>query len=168
MDYQPYFPPITLRKVFAKECSPSLSSSEITAHKVFDFKSEYLIQSQPPVEKVECGNGLIPPLCGSLSKPNSSGYALQEVLAWGDDMYDSVQKGLHLMCEKHLDMNFPYHLQWLESLLAFFEAAQEQFPILTCYQDLWPARDFAKMYLKNKVGSDKAKVKMRSKTADND
>ncbi|KAI6047234.1 hypothetical protein EDC04DRAFT_2597445 [Pisolithus marmoratus] len=157
MDYQLYFPPITLRKVFRKEHSPSPSSSEITAHK-----------SQLPVEKTECGNDLIPPLCSSLSKPNSGRYALHEVLAWGDDMYDSVQKGLHLMCEKKMDMNSLYHLQWPASLSAFFEAAQEQFPILTCYQDLWPARDFAKMYLKNKVGSDKAKVKMRSRMTDND
>ncbi|KAI6045819.1 hypothetical protein EDC04DRAFT_2888393 [Pisolithus marmoratus] len=168
MDYQPYFPPITLRKVFGKEHSPSPSSSEITARKVFNFESEHVIQSQLPVEKMECGNDLIPPLRGSLSKPNSGRYALQEVLAWGDDMYDSVQKGLHLMCEKKMDMNSPYHLQWLESLSAFFEAAQEQFPILTRYQDSWPARDFARMYLKNKVGSDKAKVKTRNKTTDND
>ncbi|KAI6027252.1 hypothetical protein EDC04DRAFT_2899272 [Pisolithus marmoratus] len=168
MDYQLYFPPITLRKVFRKEHSPSPSSSEITACKVFNFESEHVIQSQLPVEKMECGNDLIPPPCSLLSKPNSGGYALQEVLAWGNDMNDSVQKGLHLMCEKKMDMNSPYHLQWPESLLAFFEAAQEQFPILTHYQDSWPARDFARMYLKNKVGSDKAKVKMRNKMTDND
>ncbi|KAI6039533.1 hypothetical protein EDC04DRAFT_2603096 [Pisolithus marmoratus] len=165
MDYQPYFPPITLRKVFGKEHSPSPSSSEITACKVFNFESEHLIQSQLPVEKTECTNNLIPLPHSSLSKPNSSGYALWEVLAWGDDTYDSIQKGLHLGCKKHLDMNSPYHLQRSESLLAFFDAAWEQFPILSHYQDSWPARDFAKMYLKNKVGSDKAK--MRSKTTGN-
>ncbi|KAI6118680.1 hypothetical protein EDD16DRAFT_1707178 [Pisolithus croceorrhizus] len=166
MDYRLYFPPITLRKVFGKERSPSPSSSEVTARKVFNFESEHLIQSQLPVEKMECTNNLIPPPHGLLSKPNSGGYALQEVLAWGDDTYDSIQKGLHLVCEKHLDMNSPYHLQQSESLSAFFEAAREQFPILSRYQDSWPARDFAKMYLKNKVGSDKAKT--RSKRTCND
>ncbi|KAI6007503.1 hypothetical protein EDC04DRAFT_2611360 [Pisolithus marmoratus] len=130
MDYQPYFPPITLRKVFRKECSPSPSSSEITAHMLALKAKQWQI-------------------CFVRSP------------GMGDDMYDSVQKGLHLVCKKKMDMNSPYHLQWPESLSAFFEAAQEQFPILTHYQDSWPARDFAKMYLKNKVGSDKAKRHMR-------
>ncbi|KAI6042438.1 hypothetical protein EDC04DRAFT_2891819 [Pisolithus marmoratus] len=159
MDYQPYLPPITLRKVFRKERSPSPSGSEITAQRVFDFESEHLIQSQLPVEKAECSNNLIPPPHGLLSKPNSGRYALQDVLAWGNDMYDSIQKGLHLMCEKYLDMSSPYHLQRPELLMAFFEVAWEQFPILTHYQDSWPTRDFAKMSIKNKVGSNKAKVK---------
>ncbi|KAI6009712.1 hypothetical protein EDC04DRAFT_2906471 [Pisolithus marmoratus] len=168
MDYQPYLPPITLRKVFGKERSPSPSGSEITAQRVFDFESEHLIQSQLPVEKAECSNNLIPPPHSSLSKPNSGRYALRDVLAWGNDTYDSVQKGLHLVCEKYLDTSSPYHLQQPELLTAFFEAAWEQFPILTCYQDSWPVRDFAKMYLKNKVGSNKAKVKMRNRMTDND
>ncbi|KAI5996762.1 hypothetical protein EDC04DRAFT_2612698 [Pisolithus marmoratus] len=144
------------------------SSSEITAHKVFDFESEHSTQSELPVEKTEYSINHIPPPHGSLSKPSSSGYALQEVLTWENDMYDSVQKGLHLMCEKYLDMNSPYHLQQLETLMPFFEAAWKKFPILTHYQDSWPARDFTKMYLKNKVGSDKAKAKMRNKTTDDD
>ncbi|KAI5999078.1 hypothetical protein EDD15DRAFT_2363090 [Pisolithus albus] len=100
-------------------------------------------------------------------KTNSGGYALREVLAWGDDTYDSIQKGLHLVCEKHLDMNSPYHLQQSESLSTFFEAAREQFPILVSrYQDSWPARDFTKMYLKNKVGSDKAKTRSKMTGSD--
>ncbi|KAI6143927.1 hypothetical protein BKA82DRAFT_4179040 [Pisolithus tinctorius] len=168
MDYQPYYPPITLRKTFGKERSPSPSHSEITARKIFDFESEDTIQSPASVEKTECNRDLIPPPHGSLSRPNSGGYALREVLAWGNDTYDSVQKGLHLVCEKYLDMNHPYHVQRLESLTAFFEVAREQFPILNRYQDSWPARDFAKMYLKNKVGTDKAKARTRNRATDND
>ncbi|KAI6143246.1 hypothetical protein BKA82DRAFT_4184265 [Pisolithus tinctorius] len=151
MDYQPYYPPITLRKTFGKERSPSPSHSEITARKIFDFESEDTIQSPASVEKTECNRDLIPPPHGSLSRPNSGGH-----------------KGLHLVCEKYLDMNHPYHVQRPESLTAFFEVAREQFPILNRYQDSWPARDFAKMYLKNKVGTDKAKARTRNRATDND
>ncbi|KAI6030667.1 hypothetical protein F5J12DRAFT_779761 [Pisolithus orientalis] len=114
MDYQPYYLPITLRKTFGKECSPSPSHSEITAHKIFDFKSEDMTQSPVSVEKTECNWDLNPP-----PPPQLTLKAEQQ------------QKGLHL--------------------------AWKQFPILNHYQDLWPARGFAKMYLKNKVGTDKAK-----------
>ncbi|KIN97565.1 hypothetical protein M404DRAFT_1005965 [Pisolithus tinctorius Marx 270] len=91
MDYQPYYLLITLRKTFRKECSPSPSHSEITSRKIFDFKSEDMTQSPVSVEKMECNQDLIPPPHSSLSRPNSGGYALWEVLAWGNDTYDSVQ-----------------------------------------------------------------------------
>ena len=35
--------------------------------------------------------------------------------------------------------------------------AKEEFPLLGDYQDLWPAWDFAKMYLKNKTAGNKVK-----------
>lgn len=40
--------------------------------------------------------------------------------------------------------------------------ARAKFTILNEYQDQWPAKDFATMYLKNKVGGDKAKMRARS------
>ena len=40
--------------------------------------------------------------------------------------------------------------------------ARAKFMILNEYQDQWPAKDFATMYLKNKVGGDKAKMRARS------
>ena len=79
------------------------------------------------------------------------------------------------MCEKHLAMNRHFRDQTPEALTQYFRAvsilneslipastctqASDQYPILNGYQDLWLARDFARMYLKNKVGQDKAKAR---------
>jgi len=150
----------------------------------------------PSVQSHEGSTHLIPPPRGTLSKPGSGGYSLWDALGWEWGTYRDVQvhsvlwprlnyifpkEGLHLVCEQHLDMTSPFHLQKPESIAAFYWAvslvavytkllltsliqAQEKFPKLAYYQDSWVTRDFATMYLKNKVGSNKAKEKMQQTT----
>ena len=95
-----------------------------------------------------------------------------------EPFYIFPKEGLHPVCKQYLDMTSPFHLQRPESITAFYRAvslvavhtkllitaliqAQEKFPKLAYYQDSWVTRDFATMYLKNKVGSNKVKEKMQ-------
>ncbi|KIK18254.1 hypothetical protein PISMIDRAFT_109823 [Pisolithus microcarpus 441] len=107
-------------------------------------------------------NSLIHWPCGALSKPNHRGYTLCQVLNWNDKTYKSVQEGLHEVCEEYFDFGLTFPNQAPAAVAMFLNAAQTRFPILNEYQDQWPAQDFATMYLKNKVATDKAKMRART------
>ncbi|KIK10514.1 hypothetical protein PISMIDRAFT_20328 [Pisolithus microcarpus 441] len=160
MDYCPYYPPITLRKTFGRDRSPSPSASEITLRQVFDFEAIHLGEDNETPNLVL--NTLIPRPRGPLSKPNHGGYTLRHALGWDDRTYKEVQEGLHGVCERYLDISTTFSKQTPNAVSKFLQAAQEQFPILGKYVDLWPAGDFATMYLKNKVGSDRARTRVRT------
>ncbi|KAI6143670.1 hypothetical protein BKA82DRAFT_73621, partial [Pisolithus tinctorius] len=91
----------------------------------------------------------IAPPRGPLSKPNAGGYSLREALGWDGKTYKRVQVRLHAVCRQYLDIRQPFHEQNSESVEVFIAAVKEKFVILSNYQDAWPARDFATMYLKN-------------------
>ncbi|KAI5983198.1 hypothetical protein EDD15DRAFT_2376755 [Pisolithus albus] len=162
MDYCPYYPPITLRKTFDKDRSPSPSTSDITLRRVFDFEAVHLVDKENDTPNPADSNMLIPRPWGSLSKPNHGGYTLRHALGWDDKAYREVQEGLHSVCEKYLDISTTFPKQAPDAVSKFLQVAWEQFPIFGKYVDLWPASDFATMYLKNKVGSDRAKTRART------
>ncbi|KAG2741025.1 hypothetical protein P692DRAFT_201727322, partial [Suillus brevipes Sb2] len=91
----------------------------------------------------------IPRPPGALSKPTAGGYALKDALGWEDATYKYVQKVLHSICLNHLEVARPYHEQSTSALTKYCVAALKEFPALANYVDHWPARDFAKMYMKN-------------------
>ncbi|KAI5989516.1 hypothetical protein EDD15DRAFT_2167987 [Pisolithus albus] len=160
MDYQPYYPPITLRRTFERDRSPSPSASRVTLRRIFDFDTVRLSEEQ---EVGPSPNGLIHRPRGALSKPNHGGYTLRQVLNWNDKTYKCVQGGLHEVCEEYLDLRLTFPNQSPAAVAMFLNAARARFPILNEYQDQWPAQDFAAMYLKNKVGADKAKSRVRTR-----
>ncbi|KIK12476.1 hypothetical protein PISMIDRAFT_18721 [Pisolithus microcarpus 441] len=161
MDYRPYYPPITLRKTFNKDRTPSPSASEITLRRVFDFEVVHSVEKDNEPPNLD-PNILVPRPRGPLSKPNHGGYTLRHALGWDDKTYKEVQEGLHGVCDKYLDTSTTFPKQTSNAVSKFLQAAREQFPILGKYVDLWPAGDFATMYLKNKVGSDRAKTRVRT------
>ncbi|KAI6160178.1 hypothetical protein EDD17DRAFT_1761501 [Pisolithus thermaeus] len=178
MDYRPYYPPITLRKTFDKDHTPSPSASEITLRRVFDFEVVHSVEKDNEPPNLD-PNILVPWPRGPLSKPNHGGYTLRHALGWDDKTYKEVQEGLHGVCDKYLDTSTTFPKQTSNAVSKFLQAvsasffdvisltilghqAREQFPILGKYVDLWPAGDFATMYLKNKVGSDRAKTRVRT------
>ncbi|KAI6001907.1 hypothetical protein EDD15DRAFT_2361268 [Pisolithus albus] len=160
MDYCPYYSPVTLRKIFDKDRSPSPSASEITLRRVFDFDPVHLGENNETPNLVS--NTLIPRPRGPLSKPNHGGYTLRHALGWDDRTYKEVQEGLHGVCDRYLDISTTFHKQTPDAVSKFLQAAREQFPIFGEYVDQWPASDFATMYLKNKVGNDRAKTRART------
>ncbi|KAI6026096.1 hypothetical protein EDC04DRAFT_2606181 [Pisolithus marmoratus] len=160
MDYCPYYPPIMLRKTFDKDHSPSPSASDITLCRVFNFEVVHLVDKNNESPNLADSNILIPWPWGSLSKPNHGGYTLCHALGWDDKTYKEVQEGLHGVCKSYLDISMTFPKQTSDMVSKFLQVAWEQFPILNKYIDLWPASDFAMMYLKNKVGSDRAKTKV--------
>ena len=107
MDYQPYHPPITLRRIFDRDHSPNPSDSTVTARRIFDFDTEHLAsqaishstdhdktpttacQTEIAQEKPY----LVPPPRGQLSKPNHGGYTLHDALGWDGHKYKEVQVG---------------------------------------------------------------------------
>ncbi|KAG2744845.1 hypothetical protein P692DRAFT_20742939, partial [Suillus brevipes Sb2] len=91
---------------------------------------------------------IAPPL-GALSKPSAGGYTLKEILRWEDVTYRTVQKTLHSICRIHLIIGKPYHEQTATAIANYCIAALKEYPILANYSEQWPAKDFAKMYLKN-------------------
>ncbi|KIK22683.1 hypothetical protein PISMIDRAFT_64434, partial [Pisolithus microcarpus 441] len=105
-------------------------------------------------------SSLIPRPRGALSKPNHGGYTLRQVLNWNEKTYKCVQEGLHEVCEEYLDLRLTFPNQAPSAVVMFLNAARARFPVLNDYQDQWPAQDFAAMYLKNKVGADKAKLRV--------
>ncbi|KAI6017892.1 hypothetical protein EDC04DRAFT_2902428 [Pisolithus marmoratus] len=160
MDYRPYYPPITLRRIFDRDRSPSPCASTVTLRRVFDFDTIRLSQEQA-AEPLPASSLIRRPR-GALSKPNHGGYTLRQVLNWNDKTYKSVQEGLHEVCEEYLDFGLTFPNQAPAAVAMFLNAAQARFPILNEYQDQWPAQDFATMYLKNKVAADKAKMRVRT------
>ncbi|KAG2057270.1 hypothetical protein BDR06DRAFT_1037540 [Suillus hirtellus] len=92
---------------------------------------------------------MIVPPPGMLSKPSAGGYAFKEVLGQEDVTYRTVQKTLHSICQMHLTTEKLYHEQTAIALANYCIAALKEYPIIANYIDQWPARDFAKMYLKN-------------------
>ncbi|KAI5988887.1 hypothetical protein EDC04DRAFT_2588644 [Pisolithus marmoratus] len=96
------------------------------------------------------GRSLIPAPPGTLSKPGMGGYTLRSALGWEDKKYKSVQKALHEIAKRVFDMSLPMHKQTSAAVNSFCRKAAEQFPFLNEYENYWPARDFATMYLKNR------------------
>ena len=107
MDYQPFYPPITLRRIFDRDRSPNPSDSMVTARQIFDFDTGHLAShamghstdhDKPPTiacqtEIAQEKPCLIPPPRGQLSKPNHGGYTLRDVLGWDCHKYKEVQVG---------------------------------------------------------------------------
>ena len=107
MYYEPYYPPITLRRIFDRDRSPSPDNSVITARQIFDFDIEHLGQrvpvevaspnaiitgmTAPSVGAHKGSTSLIPQPRGALSKPGSGGYSLRDALGWEGDTYRDVQ-----------------------------------------------------------------------------
>ncbi|KAI6094709.1 hypothetical protein F5141DRAFT_1014813, partial [Pisolithus sp. B1] len=95
------------------------------------------------------GKSLIPAPLGTLSKPGMGGYTLKSALGWEDKKYKLVQNALHEIAKGILDMSLPMHKQTSAAVSSFYQKAAEQFLFLHEYENYWPARDFATMYLKN-------------------
>ena len=107
MDYQPYHPPITLRRIFDRDLSPNPSESTVTARQIFDFDTEHLASQaighstnhdKTPttacqMEIAQEKAYLVPPPRGQLSKPNHGGYTLCDALGWDGHKYKEVQVG---------------------------------------------------------------------------
>ncbi|KAI0316630.1 hypothetical protein OF83DRAFT_1047172, partial [Amylostereum chailletii] len=93
---------------------------------------------------------LIPPPAGPLSKPKAGGYQLDLALGWDRCKYKDVQTTLHDIAKAHLNITLSYEQQTESSRKSFLAAARDRFTFLEEYVDVWPARDFARMYLKNK------------------
>ncbi|KAI5985957.1 hypothetical protein EDD15DRAFT_2135472, partial [Pisolithus albus] len=91
------------------------------------------------------GRSLIPAPLGTLSKPGMGGYTLESALRWEDKKYRLVQNALHEIAKGVLDMLQPMHKQTSVVVSSF---CRKQFPFLHDYENYWPARDFATMYLK--------------------
>ncbi|KAI5981966.1 hypothetical protein EDC04DRAFT_2550633, partial [Pisolithus marmoratus] len=105
-------------------------------------------------------NSLIPWPHGALSKPNHGGYTLHQVLNWNEKTYKCMQEGLHEVCEEYLDLRLMFPNQAPVAVVMFLNAVRLTWQSLTTKKDQWPAQDFAVMYLKNKVGADKAKLRV--------
>jgi len=98
MDYQPFYPQMTLRRVFDRDRSPSPCASEVTLRRIFDFDTVHSPKEWPEVplsQLPQVKATLIPRPHGTLSKPNHGGYTLRHVLGWNDEMYKSVQVCSH-------------------------------------------------------------------------
>lgn len=93
---------------------------------------------------------LIPAPSGTLSKPGMGGYTLKSALGWESQKYKLVQNALHEIAKGVLDMSQPMHKQTSAAVSSFCRKAAERFPFLNEYENYWPARDFATMYLKNR------------------
>ncbi|KAG2104624.1 hypothetical protein BD769DRAFT_1393409 [Suillus cothurnatus] len=81
---------------------------------------QYSIELEKSHASLEMFEKIIPRPPGALSKPTAGGYALKDVLGWEDVTYNHAHG-----------------------------KALKEFPALANYVDHWPARDFAKMYMKN-------------------
>ena len=117
MDYQPFYPLITLRMIFDRDRSPNPSDSMVTPRQIFDFDTEHLASQAVGhstdhdkttmtacqteiVQKKPC---LVPPPRGQLSKPNHGGYTLRDVLGWDGHKYKEVQVGKSISNCKPID-----------------------------------------------------------------
>ncbi|KAI6158329.1 hypothetical protein EDD17DRAFT_1488896 [Pisolithus thermaeus] len=127
MDYRPYYPPITLRRIFDRDRSPSPSASNVTLRRIFDSDTARLSQEQ---EAKPSPNGLIPRPRGALSKPNHGGYTLRQVLNWNEKTYKCVQEGLHEVCEEYLDLRLTFPNQVPAAVVMFLNAVRLTRPIL--------------------------------------
>ncbi|KAI6110796.1 hypothetical protein EDD16DRAFT_1710660 [Pisolithus croceorrhizus] len=145
MDYRPYYPPITLRRIFDRDRSPSPSASNVTLRRIFDSDTARLSQEQ---EAKPSPNGLIPRPRGALSKTKSRRVHIASGAKLEREDVQRKKEGLH---------------EYLLAVVMFLNAARARFPVLNDYQDQWPAQDFAAMYLKNKAGADKAKLRVRTR-----
>lgn len=170
----------TLRRVFHLDQSMNQSSRTNPCHLTSDHGRPSLNQSllsgsEPLASLPRCedhsshetracsqgnrngpGRRLIPAPLGTLSKPTTGGYTLRSVLGWENMKYKTVQNALHIIAKGVLDMSQPMHKQTLAAVNSFCRKAAEEFPFLNDYENCWPARDFATMYLKNrpKAGRD--------------
>ena len=99
MDYQPYYPQITLRRVFDRDRGPSPCASEVTLRRIFTFdtvRSPQEWSEAPSSQLLQVKAAFkVPRPHGTLSKPNHGGYTLRHVLGWNDEMYKSVQVWSH-------------------------------------------------------------------------
>ncbi|KAK0222479.1 hypothetical protein EDD85DRAFT_796369 [Armillaria nabsnona] len=94
---------------------------------------------------------------GEPNRPNSGGYSLEDKLIkdgkWTKQQYQGVMDRVHDMAKKELNVSLSYREQSDKKKTKICEQMAREYPILQHYPDMWPVRDFLKMYLKSTSAS---------------
>ncbi|KAK0490431.1 hypothetical protein IW261DRAFT_1555580 [Armillaria novae-zelandiae] len=90
---------------------------------------------------------------GEPNRPNSGGYSLVDKLIkdgkWTKQQYQGVMDRVHEMAKNELNISLSYREQSEKKKLKICEQMAREYPILQRYPDIWPVRDFLKVYLKS-------------------
>jgi len=90
----------------------------------------------------------IPKPPGTVGRPQSGGYNLQDKLGWNDRTYQNIISLVHKLAKTRLDIAKSFLKQDKKKIKQICDAVRKEYPILKDYVRDWPTHDMLKLHLK--------------------
>ncbi|PPQ70077.1 hypothetical protein CVT26_013411 [Gymnopilus dilepis] len=108
----------------------------------------------------------IPKPPGEPGRPNSGGYNLESQLhGWTPKLFSEISGFVKNLADIQLDMTKSYNKQSRSTIASICSTTADHYPILSKYDNFWPARDILKMHLKYRAETSRKQHRFLKKTA---